>query len=153
PRRVAVGGAAHLRHAAQGLPVLPRTGAAAGRNRPPRQPREGQHPRPAADPDPPPHRPGGGRRHGHRPAPGGGIVSTRVPPPGPVPPSAGAYGPPTGTVPDAPRAILRLAHGTVIDGTVIGRDAAGRTTVKTGVGLLPLAVNPPLPVGSRLSLE
>lgn len=80
-------------------------------------------------------------------------MTARVPPPGPVPPSAGAFGPPTGMVPEAPRAILRLADGTVIDGTVIGRDAAGRTTVKTGIGLLPLAVDPPLPVGSRLSLE
>jgi flagellar biosynthesis protein FlhG len=56
---VAGGGRAHLRHAVEGLRVLPQDLAAAGRRDPPGRQGEGRHPPPDSDPHAPSQQPGG----------------------------------------------------------------------------------------------
>jgi hypothetical protein len=57
------------------------------------------------------------------------------------------------TVPDAPPAAARLEAGSIVTGTVIGRDAQGLVTLRTDKGVLALATNANLPVGSTVALE
>ncbi len=57
------------------------------------------------------------------------------------------------TVPDAPPAAARLGSGSVITGTVLGRDAQGLVNIRTDKGVLALQTNANLPVGSTVSLE
>jgi hypothetical protein len=77
-----------------------------------------------------------------------------VPPGTPAPtPVPGAQGIATGTLVDPSAALLRLATGTILAGTVIGRDEAGRVAIKTDLGVLSLAINAHLPPDSKVSLE
>lgn len=57
------------------------------------------------------------------------------------------------TVPDAPPAAARLDPGTIITGTVLGRDSQGHVTIRTDKGVLALATPANLPVGSTVSME
>src|SRR5690606_1278896 len=57
------------------------------------------------------------------------------------------------TAPDPPPAVARLDPGSIITGTVLGRDAQGLVTIRTDKGVLALATNANLPPGSTVSLE
>lgn len=57
------------------------------------------------------------------------------------------------TVPDAPPAAARLDPGTIVTGTVLGRDAQGLVAIRTDKGVLALQTNANLPVGSTVALE
>lgn len=57
------------------------------------------------------------------------------------------------TVPDAPPAAARLDPGTIITGTVLGRDSQGHIVIRTDKGVLALASQANLPVGSTVSME
>lgn len=59
----------------------------------------------------------------------------------------------TGTVSDPPRNLATLDNGTILRGTVQGRDKDGLTAVKTDQGLLKIATNANLPAGSNVTLE
>jgi hypothetical protein len=54
---------------------------------------------------------------------------------------------------DLPRTISRLAVGTVIQGTVVGRDSRGQTELQTVHGSLRLNTRLSLPQGSRVTLQ
>lgn len=71
----------------------------------------------------------------------------------PVAVTATGQPPVLATVPDAPPAAARLDPGTIVTGTVLGRDAQGLVTIRTDKGVLSLQTNANLPVGSTVSLE
>ena len=76
-------------------------------------------------------------------------------PPGTLAPTpvSGTQGVATGTLVDPSATLARLTTGTILAGTVIGRDAAGLVAIKTKLGVLSLAINTHLPPDSRVSLE
>ena len=57
------------------------------------------------------------------------------------------------TAPDAPPAAARLEAGSIITGTVLGRDAQGLVNIRTDKGVLALQTHANLPPGSTVSLE
>ena len=57
------------------------------------------------------------------------------------------------TVPDAPPAAARLEAGSVITGTVLGRDAQGLVNIRTDKGVLALQTNANLPAGGSVTLR
>lgn len=59
----------------------------------------------------------------------------------------------TGTVPDPPRNFTALDNGTILRGTVQGRDKDGLIAVKTDQGILKIATNANLQPGSNVTLE
>ncbi|MEX2010043.1 MAG: hypothetical protein WEC41_07605, partial [Dongiaceae bacterium] len=81
---------------------------------------------------------------------------TAILPPSSLPPAAL---PPTSqtavlaTVPDPPAAVAGVPVGTIITGTVVGRDARGLVTIRTDNGNLALATHANLPTGSTVTLE
>ena len=72
-----------------------------------------------------------------------------------LPGTVGAVSPAaiTGTVPDPPRSIAGLDNGTILRGTVQGRDKDGLVTIKTDQGILKVATTANLPAGSNVTLE
>jgi hypothetical protein len=67
--------------------------------------------------------------------------------------TATGHNPVTATAPDAPPAAARLEAGSVIAGTVLGRDSQGFVNIRTDKGVLALQTNANLPPGSTVSLE
>lgn len=59
----------------------------------------------------------------------------------------------TATVPDPPRNFIALDNGTILRGTVQGRDKDGLIAVSTDQGILKIATNANLPAGSNVTLE
>lgn|GEM_PF-2202291 len=59
----------------------------------------------------------------------------------------------TATVPDPPRNFLALDNGTILRGTVQGRDKDGLIAVVTDKGIVKIATNANLPAGSGVTLE
>jgi hypothetical protein len=59
----------------------------------------------------------------------------------------------TATVPDPPRNFTALDNGTILRGTVQGRDKDGLIAVSTDQGIVKLATNANLPAGSNVTLE
>ncbi|MDY0882631.1 hypothetical protein ACFPL7_06710 [Dongia soli] len=59
----------------------------------------------------------------------------------------------TATVPDPPRNFANLDNGTILRGTVQGRDKDGLLAIKTDQGLLSVATNANLQPGSQVTLE
>ncbi|HWT99224.1 MAG TPA: hypothetical protein VN229_16460, partial [Terriglobales bacterium] len=59
----------------------------------------------------------------------------------------------TATVPDPPRNFVALDNGTILRGTVQGRDKDGLIAVSTDQGMLKIATNANLPAGSSVTLE
>ena len=57
------------------------------------------------------------------------------------------------TVPDSRAAGAQLEAGSIVTGTVLGRDAQGQVVLRTDKGLLSLSTHIQLPVGSTVSLE
>ncbi|MET1025993.1 MAG: hypothetical protein ABWY00_02405 [Dongiaceae bacterium] len=59
----------------------------------------------------------------------------------------------TGTVPDPPRNFAGMDNGTILRGTVQGRDKDGLVSIKTDQGILKVATTANLPAGSNVTLE
>lgn len=59
----------------------------------------------------------------------------------------------TATVPDPPRNFIALDNGTILRGTVQGRDKDGLITIKTDHGYLKIATNANLQPGANVTLE
>lgn len=59
----------------------------------------------------------------------------------------------TGVISDPPRNLIGLAPGTILKGTVLGRDSDGLTTVATDKGTVKVATPAQLPPGSAVTLE
>lgn len=59
----------------------------------------------------------------------------------------------TATVPDPPRNFANLDNGTILRGTVQGRDKDGLLAIKTDQGLISIATNANLQPGSQVTLE
>ncbi len=66
-----------------------------------------------------------------------------------VRPSAGL----PGTIADPPAGLAKLPPGTLLQGAVLGRDAAGHYLVRTEFGTLPLTTDVQLASGNRVSLR
>lgn len=78
-----------------------------------------------------------------------------LPIPGTSPPAVTTAGHPTVlvTAPDPPPAAARLDVGSIVTGTVIGRDSQSLVAIRTDKGVLALQTNANLPVGSTVSME
>jgi len=59
----------------------------------------------------------------------------------------------TATVPDPPRNFIALDNGTILRGTVQGRDKDGLIAIKTDQGILKIATNVNLQPGSHVTME
>ena len=72
-----------------------------------------------------------------------------------LPGTTGATGPVVvaGVIQDPPRNIAGLALGTILKGTVVGREPNGTISIATDKGVVRVATNAALPPGSHVTLE
>lgn len=68
-------------------------------------------------------------------------------------PHVGSGGPTAGVIQTPPLALTRLAAGTVIEGTVIGRPVKGQVSVQTQQGELALRTSASLAPGTKVALQ